>query len=84
MVQKNYVPSNDLLHTHEKIVDLHICYENNYMIVCFVLKVVQENDTKIVASDVKKVFTEGKVLAFLLWVVLIGFFISFIWNFVFW
>ncbi|XP_060874149.1 major facilitator superfamily domain-containing protein 6-like [Metopolophium dirhodum] len=52
--------------------------------VVFNLKVVQENDTKIVASDVKKVFTEGKVLAFLLWVVFIGFFMSFIWYFVFW
>ncbi|XP_025199984.1 major facilitator superfamily domain-containing protein 6-like [Melanaphis sacchari] len=48
------------------------------------LQVVQENDTNILGSDVKKIFTDGKVLAFLLWVILIGFFISFIWNFVFW
>ncbi|XP_026806833.1 major facilitator superfamily domain-containing protein 6-B-like isoform X1 [Rhopalosiphum maidis] len=48
------------------------------------LKVIQETNSNIVASDVKKIFTQGKVLAFLLWVVFIGFFISFIWNFVFW
>ncbi|XP_016658380.1 major facilitator superfamily domain-containing protein 6 isoform X2 [Acyrthosiphon pisum] len=52
--------------------------------VVFNLKIVQANDAKTVASDVKKVFTEGKVLAFLLWVVFIGFFMSFIWNFVLW
>lgn len=44
----------------------------------------QENDTKIKASDVKKVFTKHKVVAFFLWVVSFGFCMSFIWNFVFW
>ncbi|CAI6361482.1 unnamed protein product [Macrosiphum euphorbiae] len=57
------------------LLDIYVVYN---------LKIVQENDTKTVASDVKKVFTEGKVLAFLLWVVFIGFFMSFIWNFVLW
>ncbi|KAL4085458.1 hypothetical protein QTP88_027316 [Uroleucon formosanum] len=52
--------------------------------VVFNLKVVQKNDTKIVASNMKKVFTEFKVLVFLLWVVFIGFFMSFLWNFIFW
>ncbi|XP_022177886.1 major facilitator superfamily domain-containing protein 6-A-like [Myzus persicae] len=71
---KNYAPG---------YVIASICFLLDIYVV-FKLKVVQENDTKIVASDVKKVFTEGKVIAFLLWVVFIGFFISFIWNFVFW
>lgn len=56
-----------------------------YILVYFVvIQVVQNSDTKVVVSDVKKVFTEYKVLAFLLWVLLFGFFMSFIWNFVFW
>ncbi|XP_060874136.1 major facilitator superfamily domain-containing protein 6-A-like [Metopolophium dirhodum] len=60
-----------------------LCFLLDIYVVCN-LKIVQSNDTNILASDVKKVFTEGKVLAFLLWVVFIGFFMSFIWNFVFW
>ncbi|XP_016658375.1 major facilitator superfamily domain-containing protein 6-A isoform X2 [Acyrthosiphon pisum] len=71
---KNYTPG---------YVIAMLCFLLDTYVVCN-LKIVQANDTKIVASDVKKVFTEGKVLAFLLWVVFIGFFMSFIWNFVFW
>lgn len=59
---------------------------NKYILVFtfFVIQVVQNIGTKVVVSDVKKVFTEYKVLAFLLWVLLFGFFMSFIWNYVFW
>ncbi|CAI6362092.1 unnamed protein product [Macrosiphum euphorbiae] len=71
---KNYAPG---------YVIASLCFLLDIYVV-FNLKIVQENDTKTVASDVKKVFTEGKVLVFLLWVVFIGFFMSFIWYFVFW
>lgn len=84
MVKKINVPFNDLLHTHVITIGFHMCHENNYIFVCSVLQVVQKNDTKIVASNMKKVFTEFKVLVFLLWVVFIGFFMSFLWNFIFW
>ncbi|XP_022179023.1 major facilitator superfamily domain-containing protein 6-like isoform X2 [Myzus persicae] len=62
-------------------------------LICFILdifvvsniKVVQESPyTKRVSSDVKKLLTEVRILAFIVWVVLFGFFVSFIWNFLFW
>ncbi|VVC36470.1 Major facilitator superfamily domain,Major facilitator superfamily associated domain [Cinara cedri] len=54
------------------------------IIVVSKIKIVQEEETKIVVSDLKRVLTESKALAFILWVILFGFFMSFIWNFVFW
>ncbi|CAH1726834.1 unnamed protein product [Aphis gossypii] len=62
-------------------------------LICFILdiivvstiKVVQQSPyNKKVSSDVKKLLTEVRILAFLVWIVLFGFFISFIWNFLFW
>ncbi|KAL4082823.1 hypothetical protein QTP88_029479 [Uroleucon formosanum] len=62
-------------------------------LICFILdifvvsniKVVQESSyTKKVSSDVKKLLTEFRILAFIVWIVLYGFFVSFLWNFLFW
>uniref|UniRef100_A0A2S2RAT1 Major facilitator superfamily domain-containing protein 6 n=1 Tax=Sipha flava TaxID=143950 RepID=A0A2S2RAT1_9HEMI len=48
------------------------------------IEITQESDNSTVVSDVKHLLVKGKILAFLLWVVFIGFFMSFIWNYVFW
>ncbi|VVC36471.1 Major facilitator superfamily domain,Major facilitator superfamily associated domain [Cinara cedri] len=56
-------------------------------LLCFAIDmilVIQENDNTVMNSNVSKIFAEGKVIAFLLWVIMFGFFMSFVWNFVFW
>ncbi|CAI6371832.1 unnamed protein product [Macrosiphum euphorbiae] len=62
-------------------------------LMCFILdifvvsniEVVQESSyTNKVSSDVKKLLTEFRIVAFIVWVVLFGFFVSFLWNFLFW
>lgn len=49
----------------------------------YILQIVQNTETKIEIFGVKKLFTEAKVLAFLLWVIAFGIFTSFILYFLF-
>ncbi|VVC46192.1 Major facilitator superfamily domain,Major facilitator superfamily associated domain [Cinara cedri] len=60
-----------------------VCFFCDIIIVSNI-EVVQDSNIKIVISDLRKIFTKTTVKAFLLWAVMFGFFMSFIWNFVFW
>ncbi|VVC36477.1 Major facilitator superfamily domain,Major facilitator superfamily associated domain [Cinara cedri] len=72
--QKNYLPGY-LISLLCYIIDLYAVSK---------IKVVQKNNDKIIASNVKKLFTSFKVPIFLLWIVVFGVFNSFIWYFTFW
>ncbi|XP_022182048.1 major facilitator superfamily domain-containing protein 6-A-like isoform X2 [Myzus persicae] len=71
---KNYTPGI-IIALMAGILDLFVALK---------IKVVENIESKIVASGVKKCLADVRVLSFLLWVVAFGFFNAFIWYYLFW